>query len=121
MEQFRLFTILICLSHLNGERSINGLYHLLKGKKSSQTIQDTKLFKLEPFYHLFPTLKKRELIDCIEVLQLNECISNIGQDTFILSKKGVLYLKKLQGQFSIPNYLNGWRFHKEAMKFWQRF
>ncbi|MEH7462882.1 recombinase RecQ, partial [Bacillus thuringiensis] len=34
------YTVLYCLKQLKGERTVSSIYHLLKGKRSSQTFQD---------------------------------------------------------------------------------
>ena len=48
----------------NSERTISAPYHLLKGKKSSQTLEDAVLFHLQPYYHLLPFLT-RESYDAV--------------------------------------------------------
>ena len=53
--------ILFCLQKINGERTIYSIYHLLKGKKSSQTIQDTHLFHLQPLFQTYTNLSRNEL------------------------------------------------------------
>ena len=64
--------ILFCLHKINGERTIYSIYHLLKGKKSSQTIQDTHLFHLQPFYQTYTNLSRNDL----EVQLKNFCRIN---------------------------------------------
>lgn len=120
MERFRFFVVLYCLSKYNGERSINAIYHLLQGKKSSQTIQDAKLFKLEPFFQSLQQLTKKDIDDIIFELQNSEVISMTNKDTYILTEKGLFYLENYMKKYPIPPYLNGWRYHKKALVFWQR-
>ena len=52
--------ILYCLQKINGERTIYSIYHLLKGKKSSQTIQDTHLFHLNRFFQTETNMSRNE-------------------------------------------------------------
>ncbi len=53
--------ILFCLQKINGERTIYSIYHLLKGKKSSQTIQDTHLFHLQPLFQTEYELESKRI------------------------------------------------------------
>lgn len=121
MERFRTYVVLYCLSKFNGERSVNGIYHLLQGKKSSQTIQDAKLFKLEVFFQAMPDITKKDIDDIVFELETSDCILMTNKDTYILTKKGYFYLKEASKIYPIPDYVNGWRYHKQAIVFWQRF
>lgn len=40
------YTLLHCLKQLNGERTVSSIYYLLKGKRSSQTLQDGNMFRI---------------------------------------------------------------------------
>ena len=53
--------ILFCLQKINGERTIYSIYHLLKGKKSSQTIQDTHLFHLQSLFQTEYELESKRI------------------------------------------------------------
>lgn len=44
---------------LNNERTVSAAYHLLKGKRSGQTIQDVGIFKLHPYFGLLRKLDRR--------------------------------------------------------------
>lgn len=121
MERFRFFVVLYCLSKYSGERSIYAIYHLLQGKKSSQTIQDAKLFKLESFFQSMQQLSKKNIDDIIFELQASGFISLTKKDTYILTENGSFYLEKYMKRYPIPSYLNGWRHHKKALLLWQRF
>lgn len=46
--------VLVQLQRIEGVRTVYSIYHLLKGKKSSQTIQDAHLFNLGIFFKPFP-------------------------------------------------------------------
>lgn len=121
LEQFRFYVVLHCLSKFMGERSIYAIYHLLQGKKSSQTIQDAKLFKLDCFFQAMQHLSKNDIDDIIYDLEASSYINMTNKDTYILTEKGYFYLEKLLEKYPIPNYLNGWYYHKKALVFWQRF
>nr|WP_305142679.1 hypothetical protein [Geobacillus thermoleovorans] len=44
------FLLAHCLRRFNGERTLAAVYHLFSGKKSAQTLQDSKWFQLEPLF-----------------------------------------------------------------------
>jgi uncharacterized protein YpbB len=50
--------LLYCLKQLNGERTIYSIYHLLNGKKSSQTLQDAHLFSLKRYFGILESLTR---------------------------------------------------------------
>ena len=53
--------ILNCLKQLNGERTIYSIYHLLKGKKTSQTIQDAHLFEITHYFGVYQWFTREDL------------------------------------------------------------
>ncbi|MEC3884701.1 helix-turn-helix domain-containing protein [Halobacillus sp. HZG1] len=70
--------VLTCVDRLRGERTVSGIYHLLTGKRSSQTLQDAKGYELDPLFGVYPSLKRESLEKQINILvhngfiQLNE-------------------------------------------------
>lgn len=50
--------ILFASNQLKDERTDQAIYHILQGKKSIQTIQDTYLYQLSKYYGILPTLKQ---------------------------------------------------------------
>lgn len=63
--------ILHIVRRINGQRSLAGCFHILKGKKSGQAIQDAALFQLSSFYGLLPQLERKDFDDCISQLILD--------------------------------------------------
>lgn len=57
-----------------GQRTLFSAYHLLKGKKSGQTIQDVGLFRLQPYFQLMPKLKKELYLEAIQSLESKKII-----------------------------------------------
>lgn len=43
---------------LNNERTVSAAYHILRGKRSGQTIQDVGLFQLHNYFGLLPKLPR---------------------------------------------------------------
>jgi uncharacterized protein YpbB len=62
MFQYLLISL---LSTIKSNRSPAAIYHILTGKKSSQTIQDLQVFQLYPYYGLLPNLTRQTFDDAI--------------------------------------------------------
>jgi uncharacterized protein YpbB len=112
--------ILYCLKSLNGERTIYSIYHLFKGKKTSQTIQDAHLFQLTPYFGVYSSIT-RDALEVVILKQLEQqWIIPCGDQRFELTKTGEDYLLQLLHQFPTPNYLNGLKFYQKDFRFWER-
>ncbi len=104
-----LYQILVIL---NNERTVSSAYHLLKGKRSGQTIQDVGIFKLHTYFGLLPKLKRSVFDDAITELQ----------------KQGVLHIENngfYQVNLDVPveknaYYYNGWRYRGNEHLFFSR-
>ncbi|KAA0550301.1 recombinase RecQ [Bacillus sp. BGMRC 2118] len=108
--------ILYCINKLKGERSISSIYHLLKGKRSAQTIQDAKLYQLFQLFGVFPLLNRNELDVQISILMKKHAIEHNAENSFIITERG----KELLTAFSLPSSLNGWKYSQETSNFWGR-
>ncbi|MBM7577464.1 helix-turn-helix domain-containing protein [Jeotgalibacillus terrae] len=112
--------MMVGLDIINGERTQSSIYHLLKGKKTSQTIQDAQLFGLSPQFQIYPALRRKDY---------DQRLSGLLQKDFIAEKKdGIMVLtgsgKKAVSDFfnvrPVPYDLNGWKYQKSAPIFWHR-
>ncbi|MFY4775945.1 helix-turn-helix domain-containing protein [Metabacillus sp. RGM 3146] len=108
--------ILYCVHKFQGERSISAVYHLFKGKRSSQTIQDLKLFGLGPLFAIFPGISKKTVEDSREKLLKAGFIA----DSDSITNSGRDYLSKEWNEHSIPASLNGWKYSAQGRQFWSR-
>ncbi|MCL6573948.1 MAG: helix-turn-helix domain-containing protein [Bacillus sp. (in: Bacteria)] len=108
--------ILFCLKQLNSERTIYSIYHLLNGKKSSQTIQDVHLFSLKRFFGIYEPLTRESFDEIIQAMLEKEWIYRCGVQRYHLMPSGNLFLEK----YSLPAYINGWDFHQFTTLFWER-
>ena len=59
---------------LKNERTVSSAYHLLRGKRSGQTIQDVGMFKLHCYFGILPKLKRTTFDEAVEALQTAEVI-----------------------------------------------
>lgn len=102
--------LLHILQKYNGERTIYSAFHLLKGKKSGQTIQDVGLFDLQPYFHLLPKLTKEMYTEQIKALELSgEIRIDEEQRVFVIEKNT-----------QQPDYFNGWHFRGREHVFFAR-
>ncbi|KPB03109.1 helix-turn-helix domain-containing protein [Bacillus sp. CHD6a] len=115
------YLCLKCLHSFRGERSISAIYHLFRGKKSSQTIQDANIFALVNVYGLFPDLNRTFLQQSIHVLQNQKLIHEIHNEHFELTQKGKIQLSNDDKLFYLAPYLNGYAYKDKSLTFWKRY
>lgn len=117
---FRQIILLYCLQKLSGERTIYSIYHLLQGKKSSQTIQDAHLFQLSAFFHTDTNITRQQLADDVEELKKNFLIAENSDQRFILTEEGERALTEALASTPLPPYLNGWKYGRTGWLLWER-
>ena len=113
--------ILDCLQKINSERTIYSIYHLLAGKKSSQTIQDAHLFQLDHLFKTQPNLKRHQFDTYIDDLKKESFIHFIEEPQKCeVTDKGrkaiILFLSVLQ----CPRYIHGWKYQDASVQLWKR-
>lgn len=102
--------LLHILQKYNGERTVFSAYHLLKGKKSGQTIQDVGLFDLQPYFHILPKLTKEIYSEQIKALE-------ISGEIRIDEQQRVFVVQKNTEQ---PDYFDGWHYRGREHIFFAR-
>lgn len=112
--------ILYCLRRINGERTIYSAFHLLKGKKSSQTIQDAHLFGITNLFKALEYLEREMVEATVKTACENEWISLLSEQRYILTSKGEIELDSYLKRKPLPPYLNGWKNHHISSLFWER-
>jgi uncharacterized protein YpbB len=113
---YLLLITLYGLEKINGERSIYSIYHLLKGKRSSQTIQDARLFKLSHLFGIIPDIKRKDLERAINQLHAQGTVKTNGDGHYQVTKSG----REALSTFHIPVSLDGWSFSSYSAVFWER-
>ena len=108
--------ILFCIKQLNSERTIYSIYHLLNGKKSSQTIQDAHLFSLKKFFGIYESLTRESFDEIIQSMIKKGWIDHSGEQHYLLTYSGISILEINP----IPSCLNGWSYHPYTSLFWER-
>ncbi|WP_180954468.1 helix-turn-helix domain-containing protein [Bacillus sp. V5-8f] len=113
--------LLRCLNQFNGERSIFAIYHLLKGKKSSQTIQDSHLFGLRTLFAAYPMIDRGYLHSTLGVFCKNGWALPLERNHhYRLTDKGKGVLDSYMKNQPFPSSLDGWKFHDLQSIFWGR-
>ena len=118
--KYQTLLISYCLKKFKGERSIFGIYHLLKGKKSSQTIQDGKLYKMSFLFQVFPHLKRKDMEETVQMLYKMNWIKEVEPRHYVLTATGESQLTKFLKEKPIPSSLNGWEYGAISLIFWKR-
>lgn len=107
--------ILNMVVRMNEERTISAPFHLIKGKRSGQTIQDVKIYGLTKYFSLFPKLSKPTYDRVIDSMVQNKWL--------ILSEKNIPKITSL-GMEQVKNLptlqLNGWLYRGNERLFFQR-
>lgn len=108
--------LLYCLKQINGERTIYSIYHLLNGKKSSQTLQDAHFFSLKKFFRILDPLSRENFDEMVNNLLEKKLVEACGEQRYKLTKAGHDYLTNK----SLPDYINGWRYQTYTLLVWER-
>ncbi|MGV3488952.1 MAG: helix-turn-helix domain-containing protein [Tuberibacillus sp.] len=114
------FFILHILNAFQGERSASAIYHLLRGKRTSQTIQDGFLFQVHPYFGTLPHLSRQNIMSMINDLIESGLVAQRDADHFSLTEKGSNSMALLSSKCLIPDGLNGWFYGGLGRRFWKR-
>ncbi|WP_077618637.1 helix-turn-helix domain-containing protein [Bacillus sinesaloumensis] len=119
---YRSILILYCIQKLNGERTIYGTFHLLNGKKSSQTIGDANLFDLTFLFGILRPLERACFEKEIKFLRENALIKEMDPSSkkITLTSNGKLILTKELKKRPIPIHLDGWKYNERSQLLWRR-
>ncbi|WP_046173744.1 helix-turn-helix domain-containing protein [Domibacillus indicus] len=107
------------LKEVEGGRSASSVFHLLKGKKSAQTIQDAHLYKLSKWFQTAPFLTMDTFDQIIGQLLEAGCLTGERQRLFVTDKG----LGEMEASFDRTgnfSFLSGWRLAGTAPVFFSR-
>ncbi|MEH7176717.1 helix-turn-helix domain-containing protein [Neobacillus vireti] len=108
--------ILYCLKQLNGERTIYSIFHLLNGKKSSQTLQDAHFFSLKKYFRILEPLTRDNFDQIFNTILEKKLVETCGEQRFLLTTAGEDYLLN----YPQPHYINGWKYQPYTLLVWER-
>ena len=114
------YTLLYCLKQLNGERTVSSIYYLLKGKRSSQTLQDGNMFQISFLFGIYKSLNRADYDQEVARLLRTDLVQGIHDNTYVLTTAGNVQLNKWEGDFAFPTYLNGLHYGEIGETFWRR-
>jgi uncharacterized protein YpbB len=109
-----------CLAKINGERTIYSVYHLLKGKRSSQTIQDAHLYSLTSLFYSFPLIDRNRFEEMAAELAGKRLIYMNEAEKYMLTQEGKHCLSSFFENKPFPSSLNGWLYGSTVEVFWKR-
>jgi uncharacterized protein YpbB len=118
---YRGYVILYILAKFGSERSVSGIYHLLHGKKSSQTIQDGRFFNILFLFNTLNHISREEINDTINFLEKHHFIEKVRDEHFSLTIKGEKSLAEQLEAMPFSIYLDGWKYHHIGNMFWKRY
>lgn len=97
------------------ERTISAAFHLLKGKRSGQTIQDVGLFKLYQYFGVLPKLSRQKFEEQVDLLFAKNEILIEENGFYQLTEQG---LQRAQQPFSLE--FDGWHYRGNEHTFFAR-
>lgn len=112
--------LLDCFSNLNGERTPYAVFHLLNGKKSAQTIQDSHFFKIGRLFQTFPFISREAFTREVEALLKAGLLQKSGPDACVVTEKGAALLLATGRMEERFPYLDGLKYQDSANLFWKR-
>lgn len=113
--------ILKCSLSIQAERTSSAIFHLLKGKKSIQTVQDIHIYQLETFYGIYKLLTKQTFDQKIEKLINNKLLQKDTRQegVFIPTALASDWLNKNKDRLPF-DYFNGLKYAEMAGVFFDR-
>lgn len=101
------FSTVLCLlfSRLNGEKTVNASYHLLRGKRSGQTIQDAKYYHIQNYFGILPKLSKSLFDQAVEHLQEQNYIVIDENSRVFVTEEGETLIESTR-----PFDFDGWHY-----------
>ncbi|KGR79578.1 helix-turn-helix domain-containing protein [Ureibacillus manganicus] len=107
--------VLNLLATFNGERTVSAVYHLLRGKRSGQTIQDVGIFGLHSYFGILPKLQRRQFDEQINNLSNQHYISILPENRYRITETGYSFLKQ-----SMKLSFDGWHYRGNEHIFFAR-
>ncbi|MTT31244.1 hypothetical protein GMB86_04335 [Terrilactibacillus sp. BCM23-1] len=117
---YHVFVVLHLIKKFQGDRSIYGIYHLLHGKKSSQTIQDSLLFSAKAFFNSLENLSRENWNNLIRTCCSKHLLQEIKKDHVTLTNVGSDTYLMLSKSYTIPTGLELTAWIDIETRFWKK-
>ncbi|WJY28616.1 MULTISPECIES: helix-turn-helix domain-containing protein [Sporosarcina] len=106
--------ILKIAEKMDGQRTLNACLHILRGKRSGQTLQDVDAFSVKPYFAILPKLSEAAFAESADFLQKQRLLGTEG-GLIRLSPEGKRAAEEL------PEFrFDGWHFRGRENVFFQR-
>ncbi|MFC5588280.1 helix-turn-helix domain-containing protein [Sporosarcina soli] len=111
-----LSTILLTIvNKMDGERTIYAGYHLLRGKRSGQTLQDVEYYGVKSFFGILPKLSME---------QFEEAVRQLEQAGYLAKNEDALAFVTEKGRIRVDQcpscQFNGWDYRGREWMFFER-
>lgn len=111
---------LYLVKRMNGSRTIFGAYHILKGKKSAQTLQDCQLFYVAQLFGVYKDLNRKTFLEMVDMLVEKNYISFSNENYVSITTAGDVTLTSQLDALPFPAHLNGFAYKDITTVFWKR-
>ncbi|ATP39601.1 recombinase RecQ [Solibacillus sp. R5-41] len=107
--------LLKILTTFQNERTLSAAFHLLKGKRSGQTIHDVGLFQLHAFFGLLPKLSRGQFDEQVDLL--------FAKNYIIIEENGYYQMTEIgvkQASEALAFRFDGWHYRGNEHIFFAR-
>lgn len=112
--------ILKCCSQINGDRTIQSIYHLLTGRRSIQTVQDAHLYKIGNLYGVYKNLSFEDFEKVVSQLSTEDFITQINHESvYTITPKGIKWLNAQKNNLALSSF-KGLQFYNIDLIFSER-
>lgn len=111
--------LLDTLHIVNGSRKSSGIYYILTGKKTSQSLSDSQWFGIEHYYASLKGITYAAYTETIEALLNEKWIVSDGDQEYVITKTGERVLLNEKERLSFLNNLNGLKYASIETACWQ--
>jgi uncharacterized protein YpbB len=111
--------ILDVLQKVNGSRRCSGIYYILTGKKTSQSLSDSQWFKIEHYYGALKGLNLEEFNTFIVKLHEDGLLRLKDENVFVVTEQGEQILADNKKRYFFMEKLNGLKYASIEHKCWQ--
>ncbi|MEC0521713.1 helix-turn-helix domain-containing protein [Bacillus inaquosorum] len=113
--------VLDCLCKINGERSGSAVFHLFKGKRSSQTIQDAGLFQTAKYFGMAQQCSRSDISASLTKLEQHSYLEPMPEtDTYKVTASGAAALSHALNERPWPAHCHGAYYQQAAGVLWKR-
>lgn len=108
------------LKKFGRDRTSIGAYHILRGKKSAQSLQDCHIFGLLPLFGVYKDLQRNYYLEQIEFLKDRSYIEEERKNSYVVTKAGEDFLEKELKARPLPTTEKNFKCKDITVNFWNR-